>query len=203
MPISISWHMLAPAFQPRSIWKVPVPASHLLKHCRCSGAAHALSSLRCHPADPLQRRVNAFSTCQQLWTRERGPRKFCDPVTVRRYLRESCLALVCVIIQELPYSAACYKQSSLFVHEPLRPHPEHEAILWIRRERFLHRGWNKAALACCSWFKRRLLAHPRKMQCRQDRTGLSMFSNGQSMLVILPSTVQSPPGSTEESFGFS
>lgn len=60
---------------------------------------------KCHPADPLQ-----------------------------RYLRESCLALVCVIIQEFPYSA----------------------ILWIRRERFLHRGWNKAALACCSWFKRRV-----------------------------------------------
>jgi len=60
---------------------------------------------KCHPADPLQ-----------------------------RYLRETCLALVCVIIQELPYFA----------------------ILGIRRERFLHAGWNKAALACCSWFKRRL-----------------------------------------------
>ncbi|CAE7032978.1 unnamed protein product [Symbiodinium sp. CCMP2592] len=62
------------------------------------------------------------------------PLKESSRACVAEYLRETCLALVCVIIQELPYYA----------------------ILGIRRERFLHAGWNKAALACCSWFKRRV-----------------------------------------------
>ena len=34
-----------------------------------------------------------------------------------------------------------------------------EAILGIRRERFLHSGWNKAALACCAVVRNRRSAH--------------------------------------------
>ena len=101
-----------------------------------------------------------------LVTGKRGPGKLCDCVKVftrnlpRLGMRDHPgVALLCSLLQRV--LAAC-------VHEPFRPHPEHEAILGIRRERFLHAGWNKAALACCSWFKRSRLAHPCKMQRRPD-----------------------------------